>query len=490
MTETPIVPLVFDGYGITWSVTSGGPDEGDAIVNLSDALPFDPDDILSDINPPDPFNSKFKWDSVELKYSAFDDDYEPLGRFNVQAKVFGYTRQLADDGGQDSVTAYDIPYQLEELTITSSDPNDGGTWIFPDDYPEQVVDPNHPTQYGGVIMRNSTGGIFEAGSLSTCGLEDGPKNDAIVPWRDTNDRTQEVISYYNYIDVFDETQFSFIPFNSNESIDLKDHEKFRFTPLYPDVMDENGKHAPIYPMNTITAFLPDGRESVTVTYTAKISVKFSTGPNKGRTIELDNPEATIKQICVQDSSDYNKQMQRLFEYCNWNNPQGIEQENFAPDYPMMYPYTNINGFEGLGLGQTPTTRGDDTENSDLERGDIWYNPDTEERKYYNISDVPEELEVIEGGGGYKDRDGVMCVWMPPTSRCFDLRKIENAPFGLMCNIKTQDGQVISATVADSGAPSGWSDGDIVAVTGGKNNARLKVSIKNPPGWIDTYVEVF
>ena len=49
MTETPITPIVFDGFGVTWSVTSGGPDTEDEIVNLSDALPFDPDDILSEI---------------------------------------------------------------------------------------------------------------------------------------------------------------------------------------------------------------------------------------------------------------------------------------------------------------------------------------------------------------------------------------------------------------------------------------------------------
>ena len=481
MSETPIVPILFDGYGINWAVTSGGPD---VEVRLGDFLPGMGEETLQ----PDYFNSKFKWDSVELKYSAFEDDYEPLGRFNVLAKVFGYRKKDVD--GIETTEVFDIPYELVSMTITSSDPNDSGTWVFPDDYPEQMVDENHPTQYGGVIMRDGRPGVYTAGAVGMCGLEDGPEDDAIVPWVDSGNQRQEVISAYKYIDVFDETEFSYIPFNSSVSVDLKDDETFRFTPLYPDVKDENGKHAPIYPMNTVTAFLPDGRESVTVTYTVNIEVKFAQGPKKGANIPIENPSATIKQICVQDPSDYNKQMQRMFEFCNWNNPQNIEQGDFAPDYPMMYPYTNINGFEGLGLGQTPETRGDDTENAPLERGDVWYNPDTEERKYYNISDVPEELEVTEGGSGYKDREGVMCVWMPTQDRCFDLRKIESAPFGLMCDIKTENGQVVAATVADTGSATGWSDGDIVAVTGGKNNARLKVSIKQPPGWIDTYVEVF
>ena len=483
------------GFGVKWSVTNGGPDTDDA-VNLSDSLPFDPNDITGDIVTPDYFNTKFKWDSVELKYSAIGEDYEPLGRFKVRAKVFGYVRTLSDDGGQDSVSAYDIPYELEEMTIISEDPNDGGTWVFPKDYPEQVVDPNHPTQYGGVIMRDGVSGSFSAGGRSECGLEDGPENDAIVPWVDNNGRSQEAVSAYNYIDVFDDTEFSFIPMNSNDVLTLADNEKFRFTPLYPDVVDQDGKAAPIYPMNTITTFKPDGRDSVTVKYKVEIKAKFSDKPDfapgiilgkEGTPINLDNPVATIKQTCVQDVSDYAKQMENLFQYCNWNNPQQIEQNDFAPDYPIMYPYTNINGFEGLALGQTPKTRGDDT---DLQRGDIWYNPDTNERKYYNISDIPESLEVEVGGHGYKDRNGVMCVWLPPQQRCYKITEQSNIPFGLMCDIKTKDGEVVSATIADTGTPSGWSDGDIVAVTGGKNDARLKISIKEPAGWVENYVEVF
>ena len=275
--------------------------------------------------------------------------------------------------------------------------------------------------------------------------------------------------------------------NSTDAVDLKDNEKFRFTPLYPDVKDENDKAAPIYPMNTVTGFRPDGRDSVTVTYTVKFSAVFT---QTGQEIPVENPEATIKQTCVQDVSDYGKQLENLFQYCNWNNPQNLTREELAPDYPTLYPYTLVNGFEGLGVGKTPTTRGDDTDNEPLERGDVWYNPQNNDRKYYNISDIPEELEVVEGGNGYKDKKDVLCVWMPPEDRCYNIKNIEHIPFGLMCDIKTKDGEVVSATISDTGSPSGWSDGDMVAVTGGKNNARMKVSIKKEPGWTDNYVEVF
>ena len=480
MTETPINPIVFDGYGVAWGVTSGSPD---VEVRLGDFLPGMGEETLQ----PNYFNTKFKWDSVELKYSAFEDDYEPMGRFNVEAKVFGYIKKQNDDGIE-TTEIYDIPYKLESLTITSEDPNDGGTWIYPDDY-DVEVDPKHPKQYGGVIMRDGFNREYFAGQKCSCGLEDGPNNDAIVPWINSNSRLEQAISAYNYIDVFDETQFSYIPRNSDEFVSLADNEKFLLTPLYPDVLDENGKHAPIYPMNTLTNFSPDGRDTVTVTYNVSLKVSFTVGLNKGVLIPVDNPEAVVKQICVQNNTDYAQQMEQIIQYCNWSNPGGYTPEELAPDYPRLYPYTLVNGFDGLGVGQTPVTRGDDKNNESLERGDVWYNPDTEERKYYTISDVPSELEVTEGGGGYKDREGVMCVWMPTQDRCFDLRKIESAPFGLMCDIKTENGQVVSATISDTGTPTGWSDGDIVAVTGGKNNARLKVTIKDEPGWIDNYVEV-
>ena len=84
----------------------------------------------------------------------------------------------------------------------------------------------------------------------------------------------------------------------------------------------------------------------------------------------------------------------------------------------------------------------------------------------------------------------MCVWLPPQERCYKITEQSNIPFGLMCDIETKDGEVVSATIADTGTPSGWSDGDIVAVTGGKNDARLKISIKKPAGWVENYVEVF
>lgn len=480
MTETPITPTIFTGYGITWSVTSGS---ADVAVQLGDFLPG------MDLQP-DYFNSKFKWDSVELKYSSIGEDIEPLGRFNVRAKVFGYREMRDPNNTEPTIQVTDIPYILESMVITSSDPNDGGTWVFPYDYPQQIVDRNHPTQYGGVIMRDGRPGGFVAGGISECGLEDGPRGDAIVPWNDSNSGSQEAISAYNYIDVFDETEFSFVPMNSSNTLTLADNEKFRFTPLYPDVVDENGKAAPIYPMNTVTTFKPDGRDSVTVTYKVKINVKFAVGSKKGQSIPVDNPTATIKQICVQDVGDYAKQMENLFQYCNWSNPGEHSQQDLSPDYPLMYPYTNINGFEGLGQGKTPTTRGEDTDNAPLERGDIWYNPDTNERKYYNISDVPQSLEVTENGSGYKDREGVMCVWLPPQDRCYKITDQSNIPFGLVCDIKTEKGEIVSATISDTGSPSGWTDGDIVAVTGGRNNARLKISINDEPGWIDNYVEVF
>ena len=116
MTETPITPILFTGYGITWSVTSGGPDTDDEIINLSDTLPGQEEE-----EEPDYFNSKFKWDSVELKYMAIGEDYEPMGRFNVKAKVFGYREMMDPNSDEPTTQVVDIPYQLVSMKITSSD---------------------------------------------------------------------------------------------------------------------------------------------------------------------------------------------------------------------------------------------------------------------------------------------------------------------------------------------------------------------------------
>ena len=79
-------------------------------------------------------------------------------------------------------------------------------------------------------MRNISDGNYAAGSLASCGLEDGPQDDAIVPWIDSTGIKQEAISAYNYMDVFDDTEFAYIPRNSDEFVSLADNEKFQFTP--------------------------------------------------------------------------------------------------------------------------------------------------------------------------------------------------------------------------------------------------------------------
>ena len=492
MTETPGSIIK---YAVLWTLTKGGPigPDGEDLERNTNGIPIiesedeDSDETLS------PAHTDYKWNSVDLSYSIQNPEAKALKNYNIKAKVFSYNEQVNEDTitGEQSTDIIVINQNIKldsfELTITSSDPNNGNTWIFPDDY-EQIVDPNYPKQYGGVIMRQSDS------VTASCGLEDGPDDDGIVPWTDTRGRRQEAFSGYNYIDVFDQSDFKYIPRNELNEIKIEGSDTFRFEPKYPDLKDPDGKAAPIYPMNMVTSFLPDTRESVTVTYT--VTMKAFRANNE---MTLQNPVVTIKQVCFQDSDNYGDQLDALIAQCNWANPDDISDDDFSPGYIYDYPFTMVNGFEDLGLGDTPTTRPD---GSLLARGDVWYDPEEDVRHYFHVGDEPDRLIVKEEGKGYKDKTSVPCVWLTPGSetkevngvtitvppRCYNYSERGTIPYGLLVDTVTKNGKIVSASISADAEPKNFQDGDLVTITGGNNQATLEVKIDTPANWRLTYTE--
>lgn len=86
---------------------------------------------------------------------------------------------------------------------------------------------------------------------------------------------------YQYLEVFDDSEFSFLEAHSGQT-----REEFRGgisisttggnfprTPYNPNA------NPPVYPMDTVTSFSPDERESVTIRYTIK--TKYKTSPTLG-----------------------------------------------------------------------------------------------------------------------------------------------------------------------------------------------------------------
>ena len=521
MTITPL-PLTTE-YGIVWTLKKGNAvynnsnnifDEEQSMERDENGIPLIPkSDNTNDDNEEGEdqethswFHTNYKWNNVEISYGVGGSD--TLKNFEVEAKVYSVRNSPPDpDDPTDTETKEFLeftPFRVKSATIKSDDPNSGGTWIFPDDY-DVVVDANHPKQYGGVVLfTKETPVDKEQGEKFVCGIDDGPEQDGVILWLNSvSNRTQKVISAYNYVDVFDDVKFGYIPRNSYENKEMTSAETFQFQPLYESVRDANGLHAPIYPMNAITAFLPDGRDAVTVTYTVTLDIVPLN--NKGEEIEnpIKNPSIKIKQKVEQNTNDYIKQLEELGTYCQFQNPRGWSKEELSPNYNYDYPYTLVSGFDGVSTGKEPKTRGDDRNKERLQRGDVWYDPSTFERKIWNIADIPERLVIINRGSGYRDFESAITIKAFETDKSFDEERYpmgrpprnynvmaENPPAGLLVNIKTKDGGVTSASISSSSAPSGWKDGDVIRVVGGNNDAEIRIHIDDPPGWSDKFIDKY
>ena len=122
---------------------------------------------------------------------------------------------------------------------------------------------------------------------------------------------------------------------------------------------------------------------------------------------------------------------------------------------------------------------------------------------WSIADIPERLTIIDGGNNYKDTKNAITIkafetdkkadkdrypnGRPP--RCYE-QKIEAVPTGLLVDIETEDGKIVSAEISDTSEASGWEDGDVIRVVGGNNNAEIRIHIDNPPGWTDKFIDKY
>jgi hypothetical protein len=444
MTQTP-PPVLSYRYVVEWEVDNGTAE--------------DEDDILC---------NEFAWPDIDISYNP--KEYQgkvPLPGQNVRARILQETRT---EGEVEEVSYTPVQaFTVQEMSIRSSHPTNNN-WIYPNN--DSLADPNAPTEYGGAFLYDmDTPQQLKYPDMGKCGVKEG-----FVNWIDSQGSSRTSVSGYIYVSVFEKTDFSFIPFNEDDPVQMKDRQSFMFEPYFPDVKDPIGKSAPILPMNAITSFNPDGRETVTIKYTVTFRGEVMGLPVEG--------QCFIKQDCYQKTDDYGEILSELLTYCNWANTRDIKPDEFSYLYPYRYPYTYV------------TTK-DPTKDHNPKRGDIWYNYVTKERQYFTSGDVPQTFEVLEGGTLYKDRDNVQASWtVPRDENGLPLRKSqyhmdeENVPHSLKVNIKTENGKVVSAVISDLGTPANFKDGDIVSVLGGNGDARLRVNISTPPGWTDTIVKKY
>ena len=481
ITSTKVIET---GYCAKWTGTNG----------FSPVLPEEPTFRESE------FPTIFEWNSETFDSDDFDILLKKVIDQTASSKVQSYTisetttqYESGDTDSSLSIQRIDVGYTLKSLTITSRVPENGGApWIYPDEFdvPEH---PNHPKQYGGVVFftEKNLPKSKSAGEYSTCGTDTGPGNDGIVYYKNDDGVDVPVETGYFYTDCFSESQFSYIPMNSGKtvhnfkgSVGANGKNRFKRAPFYPEVKDEVEDPAPIYPMDTITSFLPDGRPFVTVYHT----VNFVASPS------VFNGSITIKQTVFQDDLDYIEKLRALQGLCNWNNPG--EWDKMSMEYPTQYPYTIVQDTE-------PTER--QTYNipeGPLEKGDVWYNPVTQERKYYYQEDEATSVILQDSGARYSSKQNVFCTFK---ERRRDIKKggRNPIPYGLYVDIETykesipekniKKGQIKNVTInrnRDNRVAQHWRNNDKAHISGGNGQALVKIKVRRQPEWITDFVPVY
>jgi len=479
MTSTPTPPSTGStNYAVEWTIKKGKvgfQDDG-----LGGLFPDDGDETDPPVRP-----NEFRWNSKEAKLS-FDDENGgtiPMDGYEIEGFVYGYTETMSDSGEPTEIRT-NLKYEVVSMTMTSTHETNNDTWVDGD-------------TYGGVTFDTESPGRKDELETSKAEVEGG----------------------YDYFKLFEKGDYSYLPRNSIalslSDIPLDFEKGFPTEPLLPGMTGEpnefGGNKAPVYPMDSITAFVRDSRDSVEVTYSIELKVKAKIGSDY-KNITLDNGDIKIKQKFIQPTDTSTEPLEAALQLCNFSNPGGHSQQEFSPGYPVNYPYTMVTGYDGV--SGEPSTRGDDAGNARLEKGDIWIDGST--RYYWLADDIPtdvepytgcgvsinEEGELVDepstGGSRYKDSEGVPTSPIPRVAvACPDEKEElckefnprrpfgERFPGGLTVDITTENGKIISAVVNEPGAD--YADGDIVVVNAGNNDAYLEVFINEKNKWIRDYV---
>lgn len=460
MTETPGTPIGQpigppDGYFVEWSGASQGGIDTDPF--------FGPDDG-DDTEDTNFFPTNFNWPSVQVNFGDISTNYEQ----QIHGIVRKYWITVDKETGKKTMTPGSTSYELTKLTIESCNAGEdsGGSCGGSGEWKDEKYD----NRYGGVFLYTEDTPVNKnKDDRSTCGTLGGSVGD--------------VDSGYIYVLVFDKSEFEYYTMNSSKSEgrfkEPFDDSAFQTTPLYTDVKDKFGKHAPIYPMDTITKFLPDDRETVYVKYTVKLEAKVN-----NKKVNLENGQITIVHPVTQNTGSYGDKLQELLKYCNFSNPGDIDTDDFSQNYPINYPYTIISD------GPPTERRTLDESDGSLKKGDVWYNPSSNQRQYYSVNDVPDDLKVEDSGKNYVDATNVQTALIPPESERCNPREDTSLPYGISVDINTSNGKITSAKVSEEDYPnmSNYSDGDILSVQGGNGQGKLKIVIdSNKDNWTTDYI---
>ena len=455
----PFVPqLLESGYYVEWN-----------------GLPPIAEEQIEGDGPEGPTNyypTVFSWPSININFDSVVTDYVQ----NISGIVRGYKIYSTEVGGT-SFQPYNIPYILTKLTIESC--NTGGS-IGGSCRGGQWKDEEYDNRYGGVFLYTEQTPVSKLmGQPSVAGTLGGKVND--------------VNSGYIYDLVFDQSDFEYYIMNSGKS-DGKfkntfTDSNFKREPLYENVVDKFGRHAPIYPMDTIVKFIPDEREVVYVKYTVSLEASLGSSDNDDSItggLPLKNGNIIINHAVTQDTGNFNEKFRQLLSYCNYSNPGNFSSEQLSRGYPIDYPYTIISEF-------APTERSTQEEpDGKLKKGDVWYNPQTNQRYYYSINDSPDSLEIVDPGRSYSFLNNLQTSYIPTQEEKNNPRADVDLPYDVHVNITVDDiGRITSAQVVGENYPneSNYRNGDMLAIPGGNGQGKARVVINsNINKWTDRYTE--
>lgn len=454
-----------DGYFVEWTgATPGGIDDGST----------DEGETGGGNDTENRFPTEFTWPSIKLNFNDGHKEYVQ----SIKGTVKAYRLTELEVG--ENFEEFYVPYKLTKLTINSCNTgSDPGGDCRDTNWKDEIYD----DRYGGVFLFTERTPVNKnSGETSECGTVGGVVNG--------------IESGYTYGQVFDESDMRYLLKNSMKSdgevAEVVEGQPFLTSPVYDDVEDKFNKKAPIYPMDAIISFIPDERDTVYVKY--NVSMKASVN---GVNVPLENGNITIVHEVIQDTDNFGEAMDDLMDFCNFFNSGEIEDEDFSEGYPINYPYTIVSDTQ-------PTERFTDgysgpISDGEIERGDVWYNPSTDERLYFDKSDVPDDVEIyskkegsrIKDGRAYKTATGVQTVFDIPDKEKCNNRPDTQFPYGLKVDI-TQVGRKgaikeVKINKEDNyGKVANYTDGDVLLVPGGNGNAKLRVIINEKTKWIEEY----
>ena len=250
MTGTPIIPLppLLLPPELEYIVVPASPKSGGGETPSEKGLPL----IWQDLK------------YIDIEDTIAGEGVQLMGHV-VMCRMYQILITYDADGNEIRTKTY-VPYELTQSELTISSPE-------PPLFIGQIDPPEEPLTLFGAELRS-----YAAGEWAVAGIRD--------------------LSTYDYYRVFDQAEVSWLPRASTLEQDYIVPGEHGFHYPYEPELDES-RPRPKYPMDTISAWVPDPRESVEVTYT----------------LVTNGESVSISHTVYQDMDNMTEKLKRVLNRC-------------------------------------------------------------------------------------------------------------------------------------------------------------------------------